>query len=65
MKAQQYEMVKNKLREQIIESLQGKTTDSKTDYEQDLANNENKSITTQNFENSDPDAYEGIEYNYL
>lgn len=65
IKAQQYEMVKNKLREQIIESLQGKTTDSKPDFEQDLANNENKSTTTQNFENSDPDAYEGIEYTYL
>ena len=65
IKAQQYEMVKNKLREQIIESLQGKTTDSKPDFEQDLANNENISTTTQNFENSDPDAYEGIEYTYL
>jgi hypothetical protein len=64
-KAQQYEMVRNKLREQIIESLQGKTSDSRTDYEQDLANNENKSTMKQNFENIDPDAYEGIEYTYL
>lgn len=64
-KAQQYEMVRNKLREQIIESLQGKTPDSRTDYEQDLANNENKSTMKQNFENIDPDAYEGIEYTYL
>jgi len=58
-------MVRNKLREQIIESLQGKTSDSRTDYEQDLANNENKSTMKQNFENIDPDAYEGIEYTYL
>ena len=65
IKAQQYELVKNKLREQIIESLQGKTTDSKHDFEQDLANNENKSNIKQNFENIDPDAYEGIEYTYL
>ena len=65
IKAQQYELVKNKLREQIIESLQGKTTDSKPDFEQDLANNENKSSIKQNFENIDPDAYEGIEYTYL
>jgi hypothetical protein len=64
-KAQQYEMVRNKLREQIIESLQGKTPDSRTDYEQDLANNENKSTMKQNFENIVPDAYEGIEYTYL
>jgi hypothetical protein len=64
-KAQQYEMVRNKLREQIIESLQGKTSDSRTDYEQDLAKNENKSSIKQNFENIDPDAYEGIEYTYL
>ena len=44
-------MVRNKLREQIIESLQGKTSDSRTDYEQDLAKNENKSSIKQNYEN--------------
>ena len=65
VKAQQYEMVRNKLREQIIESLQGKTSDYQTDYEQDLANNEIKSSMKQTFENIDPDAYEGIEYTYL
>lgn len=64
-KAQEYEMVKNKLREQIIESLQGKASDSRADYEQDLAYNENYSSTKQNFENIDPDAYEGLEYTYL
>ena len=64
-KAQQYEMVKNKLREQIIESLQDKALDSRTDYEQDLAYNENNFNMKQNFENIDPDAYEGIEYTYL
>ena len=44
-KAQQYEMVKNKLREQIIESLQNKLTESKTDYEEDLADNTNTNTT--------------------
>jgi len=74
-KAQQHEIVKNKLREQIIELLQGKTievtqehcksTDFKNNFEQDLANNENNSNIKQNFKNIDPDAYEGIEYTYL
>lgn len=58
-------MVKNKLREQIVESLQGKSLESNTTFEKDLANNENKSNIKQNFENIDFDAYEGIEYTYL
>ena len=63
-KAQQHDMIKNKLREQIIESLQSKTIESKTkiNFEKDLAN-ENKSNIKQNFENIN--AYEGIEYTYL
>lgn len=64
-KAQQYGMVKNKLREQIVESLQGKSLESNTTFEKDLANNENKSNIKQNFENINFDAYEGIEYTYL
>ena len=84
-KAQQYEMVRNKLREQIIESIQNKLTESKTDYEQDLANNKNenkyenedqdedqneyayetKIKSKESFEIIEPDAYEGIEYNYI
>jgi hypothetical protein len=47
-KAQQYEMVKNKLREQIIESLQNKLIESKTDYEQDLADNTTTTTTKYN-----------------
>ena len=52
------------IREQIIESLQNKTIESKTkiNFEKDLAN-ENKSNIKQNFENIN--AYEGIEYTYL
>ena len=66
-KAQQYEMVKNKLREQIIESIQGKNIENKTDFEQDLAKNknENKSDLKESFESSEFDAYEGSEFTYL
>ena len=64
-KAQQYEMVRNKLREQIIESIQGKTMGSKSDYEQDLAKSENRSSMKESFESIEPGAYEGDEFTYL
>jgi hypothetical protein len=64
-KAQQYEMVRNKLREQIIESIQGKSMGSKSDYEQDLAKSENKSSMKESFESIEPGAYEGGEFTYL
>jgi len=76
MKAQQYEIVKNKLREQIIEAISGKTnkflnkTDNKSnDFEQDLANG---NITNQNGDNpenfnnqNEPLAYEFDNLAYL
>ena len=65
IKAQQHKMIKNKLREQIIESLLVKSTEYKIDFEKDLANNENKSNVKQNFDKNDPNAYEGTEYTYL
>ena len=64
-KAQQYEMVRNKLREQIIESIQGKNIEHTSDFEQDLAKNENKSDLKESFESSEFDAYEGSEFTYL
>jgi hypothetical protein len=64
-KAQQYEMVRNKLREQIIESIQGKSMGSKSDYEQDLAKSENKNSIKESFESTEPGAYEGDEFTYL
>jgi hypothetical protein len=64
-KAQQYEMVRNKLREQIIESIQGKNMGSKSDYEQDLARSENKINIKESFQSSEPSAYEGGEFTYL
>jgi hypothetical protein len=64
-KAQQYEMVRNKLREQIIESLQGKQIASKSDFEQDLAKSESKPVSKESFENNEPGAYEGGEFSYL
>lgn len=62
-KAQQYDMVRNKLREQIMETLQGKHVGDKTDFEQDLASNEPKA--KESFGNNDPGAYEGGEFSYL
>ena len=64
-KAQQYEMVRNKLKEQIIESIQGKTMEQKSDFEQDLAKNEVKTNLKESFESVDPGAYEGGEFTYL
>ena len=76
MKAQQYDIVKNKLREQIIEAISGKPnkflnkTDNKSnDFEQDLANG---NITNQNGDNpenfnnqNEPLAYEFDNLAYL
>jgi len=64
-KAQQFEMVRNKLKEQIIESIQGKTMEQKSDFEQDLAKNEIKNNLKESFESVDPGAYEGGEFTYL
>lgn len=64
-KAHQFEMVRNKLKEQIIESIQGKTMEQKSDFEQDLAKNEIKPNLKESFESVDPGAYEGGEYTYL
>jgi hypothetical protein len=64
-KAQKYDLVRNKLREQIIEALQGKTMDTtNNDYEQDLANKKPVS-NNESFQNNGPDAFEGGEYSYL
>ena len=64
-KAQQYEMVRNKLKEQIIESIQGKNEEHKSDFELDLAKNENKTELKESFDSMDPGAYEGCEFTYL
>ena len=64
-KAQQFVMVRNKLKEQIIESIQGKTMEQKSDFEQDLAKNDIKTNLKESFESVDPGAYEGGEYTYL
>ena len=64
-KAQQYEMVRTKLREQIVEALQGKSTTSNTDYEKDLAKETVSEKQTESFQNNDPSAFEGGEYSYL
>lgn len=64
-KAQQYEMVRNKLREQIVEALQGKQQSGGNDYEQDLAKQTTMSKTTESFQNNEPGAYDGGEYSYL
>jgi len=64
-KAQQFEMVRNKLKEQIIESIQGKNMEQKYDFEQDLAKNEIKPNLKESFESIDPSAYEGGEFTYL
>lgn len=64
-KSQQYEMVRNKLRDQIIESLHGKSTNTKTDFEQDLAKKSTMSETKESFVEIEPSAYEGDEFTYL
>ena len=64
-KAQQFEMVRNKLKEQIIESIQSKSIEQKSDFEQDLAKNEIKPNLKESFHNLDPSAYEGGEFTYL
>ena len=55
LKAQQFELVKNKLREQIMDTLQGKTksdvqTTSNNDYEADLARSTIKEANNDNIE---------------
>jgi hypothetical protein len=55
MKAQQFELVKNKLREQIMDTLQGKSktdlqTTSNNDYEADLARGNIKESNNEIFE---------------
>lgn len=63
-KATNYEMVKQKLRDQIMQTLMGKTDMGKPDFEQDMATN-NNSNQTESFMGNEPEAYEGSEYAYL
>jgi hypothetical protein len=74
VKAQQFELVKNKLREQIMDSIQGKTktdvgTPSNNDYEADLANGnikESNNHTLEEFKDSEPIAAMDSEgYSYI
>jgi hypothetical protein len=74
MKAQQYELVKNKLKEQIMDTLQGKSktdlqTPSNNDYEADLARSNIKESNNDNFEeftNEEPiAAMEADGYSYI
>lgn len=65
-KAKQYDMVKNKLKEQIMEAIHGKSQSNNSDYEQDLAKKAHNVIKEdEKFSNIEPDAYEGGEYTYL
>jgi hypothetical protein len=64
-KAQQYEMVRTKLRDQISEALQGKSIKTNSDYEKDLAKQPVSEKQTEPFKNNDPGAYEGGEFSYL
>jgi hypothetical protein len=67
-KAQQFELVKNKLREQIIDNLQGKSTSiGNKDYEADLAkNNKEPSLVTEEFNSNEPmAAMPGEGYSYI
>jgi hypothetical protein len=64
-KAQQYEMVRTKLRDQINEALQGKSIKTNSDYEKDLAKQPVSEKQTEPFKNNDPGAYEGGEFSYL
>jgi len=72
VKAQQHELVKNKLREQIMDTLQGKSnlqTTSNNDYEADLARGNIKEANNENieeFRNNEPIAAMGSEdYSYI
>jgi hypothetical protein len=70
LKAQQFELVKNKLREQIIDNLQGKSTSKSIgnkDYEADLAkNNKEPSQTMEEFNSNEPmAAMPGEGYSYI
>jgi len=68
LKAQQFELVKNKLREQIIDNLQGKSTSiGNKDYEADLAkNNKEPSLVTEEFNSNEPmAAMPGEGYSYI
>ena len=67
-KAQQFDLVKNKLREQIIDNLQGKSTSiGNKDYEADLAkNNKDSSQTMEEFNSNEPmAAMPGESYSYI
>jgi hypothetical protein len=64
-KAQQYEMVRTKLRDQISEALQGKSIKTNSDYEKDLAKQTVSEKQAEPFKNNDPGAYEGGEFSYL
>jgi uncharacterized membrane protein YhiD involved in acid resistance len=67
-KAQQFDLVKNKLREQIIDNLQGKSTSiGNKDYEADLAkNNKESSQTMEEFNSNEPmAAMPGEGYSYI
>jgi hypothetical protein len=69
-KAQQYEMVKNKLREQLIDALNAKfksIQNKDTDYEEDLAvsKNNKSSKSLESFGDMGPIAYDGDEFTYL
>ena len=67
-KAQQFDLVKNKLREQIIDNLQGKSTSiGNKDYEADLAKNTKESNQTmEEFNSNEPmAAMPGEGYSYI
>ena len=67
-KAQQFDLVKNKLREQIIDNLQGKSTSiGNKDYEADLAkNNKESNLITEEFNSNEPmAAMPGEGYSYI
>lgn len=63
-KAREFELIRNKLREQIMNTQHVAQNELKSDYEQDLAKKENFMETRNNLEKN-IDAYEGGEYTYL
>lgn len=63
-KSREFELIKNKLREQIMNTQHSIQNELKSDYEQDLAKKENFMETRNNLEQN-IDAYEGGEYTYL
>ena len=75
-KSKNYEMVQNKLREQIIENLYGKASVNESEYNQDLSKNvnfqsEKFTDTFQHFgnehfgESNEINAYQGGDFSYL